>query len=373
MICDFCKRDLEGLITVEVLDTKVNLCEFDAFKVAQFCAASRDGIVQNILFMGGRIDCGSWEWIRDFLRKEGIHEVLELGGGLSTELFVNEGIKLVTFDVLDFHINIMKRLTTLLGKVDLHSYPDQTVPPVEALYPGRNWDFVFVDGPQRRMNEVEVAMRVSKKYIFLHDPNAGEETFFPNKMWERVGTSDKLFQRRPLLGHHMQMIEILKERFGEDPIRGMEIGTFYACLTKAILSQCQNVTQLWTVDPWEHREGTEFEATSRDQATFDEMRAHAIKALEEFTGRIGILNMTSDDAFTMLRDEQLDFIWIDGDHTHAQVEKDILNARRMVRTGGLLGGHDFATVRPVLDRLFKSGDLERGDDQTWWVKNHCST
>ena len=60
---------------------------------------------------------------------------------------------------------------------------------------GRKWDFVFVDGPQERSREVKVAMKVSSKYIFLHDPNFGEQSFFPNEEWVKVGNSDKLFEK----------------------------------------------------------------------------------------------------------------------------------------------------------------------------------
>ena len=98
-------------------------------------------------------------------------------------------------DVLKEHVVLLAGLDSMKNYATFHHYEYGVEPPVGELYPGRKWDFVFVDGPQERSREVKVAMEVSSKYIFLHDPNFGEQSFFPNEEWVKVGNSDKLFEK----------------------------------------------------------------------------------------------------------------------------------------------------------------------------------
>jgi len=177
-----------------------HLCGFDALKVATFAHNSVHHGVININWGSGRIDYGSWTTIRNALRKYGIKEVLEIGFGLSTELFVNEGMKVTGFDVYEQHVNVTKQLSTIANEATLHYYPETQIGITEpstgfvrAVYPNRKWDFVFVDGPHVRTNEVREAMEVSNRFIYLHDPNLGEETFFPNQQWREIG--HKLYER----------------------------------------------------------------------------------------------------------------------------------------------------------------------------------
>ena len=154
--------------------------------------------VANIFWGAGHVNFTCWDTLRKILREHGITEVLEFGIGLSSELFVNEGIQVIGFDACKPHVEQYERLVALKGRgAQFHHYEEGTLKRViEQVYPGRMWDFVFVDGPQERSNEVAVAMRVARKFIYLHDPNMGEETFFPNQDWEGIGTEPRLFRRK---------------------------------------------------------------------------------------------------------------------------------------------------------------------------------
>lgn len=198
MKCILCDNEHpeDSLIKLELFNEKYALCAWDAMRVKQYMDGNRDHAVINIYWGAGHIGYSCWYSIRDYLRKLGIKEILELGIGLSSEMFVAEGMKLIGFDVWPEHVKLYQQHLGLKESAVFHNYPDQTVPPVEDLYPGRRWDFVFVDGPQRRYNEVQVAMRVANKYIYLHDPNAGEEVFFPNDEWIQLERESKLFIKK---------------------------------------------------------------------------------------------------------------------------------------------------------------------------------
>jgi hypothetical protein len=196
MNCDVCKRDQgpDGTQALSFLGKTYNLCPFDQLEVQRFIDQRITADNLNICWGGGKLAFGCWAGIRDILREYKIKEVLELGAGISSELFVNEGMDLVSFDVLDFHITMLARSPGMRGFAKFHAYEYGKVPPIKELYPGRKWDFVFVDGPQERSREVKLAMEVSSKLIYLHDPNMGEESFFPNEEWEQL--SIKLFKKK---------------------------------------------------------------------------------------------------------------------------------------------------------------------------------
>ena len=208
MICQICgaNRPDDSTQPVVIHGQTYFLCSWDALRVKQYIDYNIAHEAINIFWGAGHISYSCWYSIRDTLRKLGIKEILELGIGLSSEMFVAEGIQLIGFDVWPEHVKLYQTHLGLKNGATFHWYEDQTVPPVETLYPGRRWDFVFVDGPQRRAEEVRVAMRVANKYIYLHDPNAGEETFFPNDEWIQYQKESKLFIKKEFLDHAEQML-----------------------------------------------------------------------------------------------------------------------------------------------------------------------
>lgn len=203
MICQICGTEKEpgSFKKIEIWGDEYTLCGWDAFRVKQYIDYNISHDAVNIFWGAGHISYTCWYWLRRFIRTFEIKEVLELGIGLSSEMFVAEGLKLVGFDVWPKHVKLYQEHLALKNDAIFHNYPDQTVPPVEDLYPGRRWDFVFVDGPQRRAHEVRVAMKLSERFIYLHDPNAGEEEFFPNDDWVQLATESKLFVKKEHIDH----------------------------------------------------------------------------------------------------------------------------------------------------------------------------
>lgn len=197
-ICGLCNREITGQVHLAMLHgVEYELCDWDALRIKDLLEYMKSAHVVNIFWGAGHVNFTCWFTIREILRTHGIKEVLEFGIGLSSELFVNEGLKVIGFDACLPHVVQYEKLESLKNDAVFHHYEEGAGgPPVETLYPGRKWDFVFVDGPQKRAKEVEVAMRVSKKFIYLHDPNLGEEGFFPNEDWVGIGTEPRLFIKK---------------------------------------------------------------------------------------------------------------------------------------------------------------------------------
>jgi len=168
------------------------------------------------------------------------------------------------------------------------------------------------------------------------------------------------------MNHHETMIDLLKRRFGDSQITGIEIGTGGGGLPASVMLLCPNVKRLITIDPWMHKDGVEFES-GWEQKDLDATREIAYKRLEEYKDRCAIYHMESDAAFEII-DEQVDFVWIDGDHTQEQVKRD-LRFEKFVKPEGIIGGHDFGQV-PLLTEVIRAKYGEKintGEDFTWWV------
>lgn len=195
VFCDICKRHITGSVhPIDLHNSHYLLCEWDALRIKDWIEYTRSNHTVNIFWGAGHVNWTCWYQIREYLRRYKITEILEFGIGLSSELFVNEGIKVVGFDVYKEHVEMYQNLKSLKNDATFHLYEDnKDGPTVEDIYPGRKWDFVFVDGPQERSREVAVAMRVAKKFIYLHDPNLGEQHFFPTPEWVGFETEPKLF------------------------------------------------------------------------------------------------------------------------------------------------------------------------------------
>lgn len=67
------------------------------------------------------------------------------------------------------------------------------------------------------------------------------------------------------------------------------------------------------------------------------------KVLEKFKHHPEVLiyRMTSDEWFEIQEDNSLDWIYIDGDHYHEGVVKDLENSLRVVKSGGMILGDDY--------------------------------
>lgn len=67
--------------------------------------------------------------------------------------------------------------------------------------------------------------------------------------------------------------------------------------------------------------------------------------------------------------DEVDFVFVDGDHSTNGVILDIQAWLPKIRKGGRLVGHDynFKTVRDAVLSLFPSSEVNTEDDHLWWV------
>jgi predicted O-methyltransferase YrrM len=125
-----------------------------------------------------------------------------------------------------------------------------------------------------------------------------------------------------------ELLAHLLETMLDDGFVGVEIGVDTAETTVCILEQCSKLGHLYAVDPYFKRNGR-------------------CKQTEELLGKYDkctFLRMTSDEAVSHIPDN-LDFIFVDGDHSYLAVQSDLTNYVPKIKSDGLLTGHDWTSVR----------------------------
>lgn len=118
-----------------------------------------------------------------------------------------------------------------------------------------------------------------------------------------------------------------------------EIGVAYGEYACEILSKWHGAG-LFLIDPWDISKCGEYIDGSAG-IDFDGAFNYCISKISSFPGRTIVLRGTSDEALDKLPDASLDFAYIDGNHHNPQVTKDINGYFKKVKSGGLLGGHDY--------------------------------
>lgn len=125
---------------------------------------------------------------------------------------------------------------------------------------------------------------------------------------------------------------------GRDVI-GIEIGVCAGLNSYVLLESCPNIKKLYGVDSWAPFEDWNGPVTQELQ---DLAYAATIATLKPFENRIKLIRSTSTEAANYFRDESMDFVFIDGDHSHEGVLNDLTLYYPKVKKGGIISGHDFS-------------------------------
>ena len=183
-----------------------------------------------------------------------------------------------------------------------------------------------------------------------------------NDLLERFGF--QLVRRYP----ERQAIIEAKKHFGRRELVACEIGTFAG---KHALEMCRhlNLRKLYLIDPYT-KYGYIDDAEHR-KIQDARRKAHAL--LQGYEDRIVWLEKYSDEAVGDIA-EELDFVYIDGNHYSPYVDNDIRNYYPLVKDGGIISGHDYSwlgfpdVVKAVHDFMKRENkEMIFGREQDWVV------
>lgn len=168
---------------------------------------------------------------------------------------------------------------------------------------------------------------------------------------------------------------VAKAQDSEEPYKpaGAEIGVKEGKFTEHMLKTFPTLSMI-CVDPWEAQPDTKGEGgETYEEWDFNAIYDEALNRFDPYANRVGIFRAYSTDEIVLraIKDESLDFVFIDAMHTEEAVKEDIALWWPKVKPGGFISGHDWQHKFPGVERAVRSHfsefDIVLGANSTWMV------
>lgn len=160
------------------------------------------------------------------------------------------------------------------------------------------------------------------------------------------------------------LIRMIREH---DFRRGAEVGTGTGRTAMEVLKACSALHLIevaWYPGP-ELIEGIAYCECQRARRTWQ-------RHIEPYLHRVTIIELPSHEAVTKVKDESLDFVFIDADHAYEECLRDIQVWSPKVRLGGLICGDDyehpwFPGVGEAVHTVFDANLVEHPASNVWSI------
>ena len=119
---------------------------------------------------------------------------------------------------------------------------------------------------------------------------------------------------------------------------GAEIGVYKGEYSEILCVQNPNL-KLYCIDPWTVYETKENEFYSQNQEALDSFYEETKQRLAPYNCEI--IKKTSMEAVEDFAPNSLDFVYIDANHDFDHVTEDLREWAKIVRTDGIVSGHDY--------------------------------
>lgn len=137
-------------------------------------------------------------------------------------------------------------------------------------------------------------------------------------------------------------VRFAKKHFGNRPLTIVEIGTFEGKHAESILKELKT-ERFFVVDPYDDYSDYA-ESEPRTVTRLKKAQEKAKERLKDYSDKITWIKKNSDKAVSDIPDD-LDFVYIDGNHEYEYVLKDMENYYNKLKTNGILAGHDITHER----------------------------
>jgi len=153
---------------------------------------------------------------------------------------------------------------------------------------------------------------------------------------------------------------------------GVEIGVAFGGHSETML-KTTTIDKLYGIDPYLHMNGYE-DPMNLPQEEFDQLYIFTLERLSSFGDQYQHIRKLSKDAVNDVPAE-VDFVYIDADHSYNGVWEDLCNWFPKVLVGGVIGGHDYAHpscpgVKQAIDEFFRrvEWEIHEEGEGVWWVE-----
>jgi len=156
-------------------------------------------------------------------------------------------------------------------------------------------------------------------------------------------------------------------------LTGVELGVWYGYNMGHLLEECPNIQKMVGIDPY-----MEYQDWNRyiDNTAMMQARTSARGIVNKFGTRASLLELKSEHAVGLFNDYELDFIFIDGDHSYERCYEDLNLWYSKVASGGIFSGHDFSL--PGVNKALLQFRTEKSikgffkvipNDVWYWIKD----
>lgn len=125
--------------------------------------------------------------------------------------------------------------------------------------------------------------------------------------------------------------------------RMAEVGVYRGNFAATMLRRCPAIEKYYMLDPWRHLDDWNKPANTDDD-TFEQILAEARSRTDFAREKRVILRGKTTEVVDEMPAGELDFAYIDGDHTLRGVAIDLIRLFPKVRPGGWIGGDDFCST-----------------------------
>lgn len=159
-----------------------------------------------------------------------------------------------------------------------------------------------------------------------------------------------------------------KNLVGKYDLVGVEIGVDSGENAYRILTNL-SIRKLYLIDPWFGYSGLDGHGVIGDLDIALKCFEHTQMIMAPFGDKVKIIRKKSEDAIGDIPND-VDFIYIDGNHRYEWVAKDIKNYYSKVKVGGQFAGHDMKSSEPgvkkAVEEYFGGNYENKRQEWDWW-------
>jgi len=164
--------------------------------------------------------------------------------------------------------------------------------------------------------------------------------------------------------HYRDMIKYMAKNYKGKDLIGVEIGVLRGLNAYSIMHHLP-MKRLYLVDPYILYDDNINTYQNRDK---DLEAAH--KRMVPFKDKVCFIKQKSEDAYKLIP-SGIDFVYIDGNHLYEYVKKDLELYYPLLKSNGVIGGHDFRSDTGVAEAVLeftKKHNLQFGGIKVdWWI------
>ena len=120
-----------------------------------------------------------------------------------------------------------------------------------------------------------------------------------------------------------------------------EVGVYRGNYAAKLLERCESIEKYYMIDPWRHLDGWNKPANKSDDV-FEQFLSETKTKTDFASDKRIILRGKTTDVIEKIPDGELDFCYIDGDHTLKGITIDLIRVYPKIRSAGYIGGDDFS-------------------------------